>query len=183
MKIFGKYKLQILLSPVIILLGIFSAVEVEKFDTLREVPIDNVGQVTFDNRPFPQADFLDYKNETNPTYDLGRGKVLVLYILTKCRGCQLESEMIADSDFIKNSNLRVFGIANENEDSIDEFIKNHKVNFPILADNEGLIRDKLDITFFPANFLLNNGIIEKSWVGMPQSITELEEKLKGSLPK
>lgn len=172
-----KYKLQLILFPLLTVLGVVAAIIVNKSGGLSEVVSGDTGEVVFDRRPLPQIDFLEYKNRANHNSDLANGKILLLYIRTACRGCQTESELIAQSGFLKDSDLRVFGIANDDEQAIDEFVKNYKVNFPILADPNGKFREELGITFFPANFLISGGVIEKSWVGAPQTISQLKDKL------
>lgn len=50
--------------------------------------------------------------------------------------------------------------------------------FRFFFDENEQLREKLNITAFPANFVINNGVIEKSWVGSPRNVEELKEKLE-----
>ncbi len=182
MNIFQKYKTQIIVFPLLIILGSLTALFLVKAGFFG-VPLDNdISKTVLINRPLPLLDLVDYKSKVKVGDDLRKGRILLLYILTNCRGCQTEADMIVQSSLRKDANIRVFAVANEDERLIDEFSKSHNLDFPILLDNDGMFRDEFNITFFPSNFLINEGVVEKSWVGTPKSISELKDKL-GNVPQ
>jgi peroxiredoxin len=177
MNIFQKYKTQIIVFPLLIVLGSLTALVLMKMGFFGVALNDDISETVLINRPLPLLDLVDYKTKAKFGDDLRHGRVLLLYVLTGCRGCQTEADMIVQSSLRKDSNIRVFAVANEDERLIDEFSKSHNLDFPILLDKDGIFRDDFGITFFPSNFLINEGVVEKSWAGTPKSISELKDKL------
>jgi peroxiredoxin len=161
----------------VIILGIVAALTVKraKNNSSAENIADKVVTV---NQPLPEINFVDYKDKANYNQELKQGRVLLIYIMTSCGGCQMEADIIAQSNLAKDSRIRIFAIANEDSNSLAGFSKNHSFEFSIFSDENDVFRKGLNITHFPTNFLINNGIIEKRWVGSPRNAEELYKKLE-----
>jgi peroxiredoxin len=174
----NKYKWHLIVFPILIALGVFSAVAVKNLNNISEIPPGNVGQVIFDNKHLPEIELFDFKNKKNLSSELQKGKILLIYISTDCNSCKKESEIIAQNNLAENLNIRVIGVSKDDESLVDEFIQKNKLNFPIVFDKLGKLREELGVTVFPANFVINDGIIEKHWLGASENFSEVSDKLK-----
>lgn len=131
MKFIYIHKLNIFIFLLVIILGVISAIAVKKLQMSNSDSENDFGKVIFMNQPLPEVNFTDYKDKTNYNLKLRNGKVLLIYILTNCKGCQMESEIIAQSALAKNSEINVFAVSKEDDASINEFTKNYNFNFPV----------------------------------------------------
>ncbi len=63
----------------------------------------------------------------------------------------------------------------EKSESVNEYIKKQNINFPILIDKDGKLIKALNLQYFPANFILENGVIERASFGSPRNQQDLSE--------
>ncbi len=172
-----KYK--IIISMIVIVVGAFTSIAFKK---ISEPRID-FGKVIVNNKPLPEFNFVEYESERNYNLEMKQGKVLLIYVLTDCGACQDEADIIAQSNLLKDSKIKVYAIGNEKKEAFREFVKNHNFNVPIFLDEEGklendlVLNKEIDLSIFPANFVINNGIIERSWFGKPRDSSDLYEKI------
>ena len=186
MKSIKPYKVKIIFGLLIIIFGIFSAMAFRKMQTIANSPKDkdfeaSDGRLFINNESLPaDISFIDYKNKSNYNSEIIQSKVLLIYILADCRGCQKEADLIAQSSLSKNQDIKIYAIGNEENQSFDEFSHKHSFNFPIFTDENNEFAKKLKITYFPANFIINNGVIEKSWFGCPRDLADFYDRIGAS---
>jgi peroxiredoxin len=180
MNFLNTYKWHILIFPILIGLGILSATALKNSNSFNEISKERPGQVVFNNKPLPKTELFDYKSKIDFNLQLQKGKILLVYISTDCNSCKNETEIIVQNDLAKNLDIRVIGVSMNDEASIEEFARNNKINFPILVDKSSKLREELGVTVFPTNFVVNDGIIEKYWLGASQDFSEMSEKITSS---
>jgi peroxiredoxin len=183
LKNFGISTKQVLLFLVLIIAGIATAFGVNKFKSQNNEIRNLVGKEFTHQTPLPVLKFQNYQTKKDYTNDLKEGKVLLVYLVTECLGCQKEAEVFAGLDLSENSGVRIYGIADENNEALDNFILKYKFPFPIIWDEGGKIKNSLGVKYFPANFVVENGVIVKSWFGNPKDKDELFQKLNMSESK
>lgn len=177
MNLLKSHRSTLLIFLFVIILGVSSAIALRKYPLLNNLIPSEAERVSFDKQSLPQLNFVDYKSGINYSQDVRQGNVLLIYLLPNCRGCQIEADILANSGLSQHSSLKIYGITNQNPDSIDQFAKDHNFTYPIFIDINDSLREKLNITFFPTNLILNEGIIEKGWVGSPSDVDELFKKI------
>ena len=173
MRFLNNHKLEIIIFLLVIGFGALTAIVFKKINE----PKINLGKVITNNKPLPEFNFVDYESKRNYNLEMKQGKVLLIYILTTCGACQNEADIIAQSNLLKDSKIKIYAIGNEKNEAFSEFAKNHNFNLPIFLDEDDKFKKELDISIFPANFVINNGIIERSWFGRPLSLDDLYDKL------
>jgi len=94
-----------------------------------------------------------------------QGKPLLLHFwATWCKICKFEEQSISD---ISNSH-QVLTIAMKSGDNIEiqSYLDQHKLSFPVIVDEEGVISDRFHVTGVPTSFIIGpKGIIQYSEVG------------------
>ena len=178
MRHFTLSKGQILIFITLIIAGVVSAVTISKLNSSKNSADELIGKEFSSNTPLPEISLLEYKTKNACDQQLRQGKVLLVYLLSSCYGCQKESAVLAESDLLKGETVKVYGIADESEENLMSFARMHNFKFPILLDRESKFRKSLNINYFPANFVINNGIIVKSWFGNPRDKEDLYRKLE-----
>ncbi|MBX7171486.1 MAG: redoxin domain-containing protein [Pyrinomonadaceae bacterium] len=179
MRFLNHHKLEIIIFSLVIGFGALTAIAFKKINE----PKYDFGKIITNNKPLPEFNFVDYENKRNYNLEMKQGKILLIYILTTCGGCQNEADIIAQSNLLKDSKIKVYAIGNEKNEAFSEFAKNHNFNFPIFLDEDDKLKNDLvinkeqDISIFPANFVINNGMIERSWFGKPRDLDDLYDKL------
>lgn len=177
MRFLNNHKYEIIIFLLVIGFGAFTAIAVKKIKVSNNEPKIDIGKVITNNKPLPEFNFVDYENKRNYNLEMKQGKVLLIYMLTNCAGCQIEAETIAQSNLLKDSKIKVYAIGNEKNEAFSDFAKNHNFHFPIFLDEDNKLRKELDVSFFPANFVINNGVIERSWFGRPRDLDDLYDMI------
>lgn len=164
---------------VITIAGVVTAILVNK---LKAQPQNNELKQLIDKEfthssPLPEIIYQDYETKKNYADSLKQGKVLLVYMVTECFGCQKESEFLSQPDLLEDSDVKVFGIAGENTEALKNFAQVHKFNYPLLFDEGNKFQQTLNIKYFPTNFVIENGVIVKSWFGNPKDKNDFYRKL------
>ena len=174
-RIFGRF--QIILFLTLVGMGVIAALVVDNLlvTSTQEVVSGEAVEV---NQPIPDVKIAKY--ESKSIFDLSavKGKALLIYIKTSCKGCQTEAEILSKSSLLKGSGVKVYAIADENGESVRNFSEKYHFNFPVFRDINGNFREKLKIRYFPTNLILNNGKIEKRWIGSPKNIEDFHKKMQ-----
>lgn len=127
--------------------------------------LDLPDAVYFTDKPLPEAVLIDVKTKEDGYENLRKGKVLVFFLLSDCNACKKEVSLISTLYSESDTNLKIYGIAVENENKIEEYIKQNNVKFPIVVDKKGRLSENLHIRYFPTKFLIEDGIIVKTVIG------------------
>lgn len=177
LKTFNLTKKQTLLFFVFIIAGIASAFSFNKIKPQND-ELKNLRSKEFlYNMRLPAMKSQDFQTKIGYDNNIRHGKVLLVYLVTGCAGCQKEAEILSQSGFLKDNDVKIYGIADENSDALKSFIQTYNFKFPILLDEYGKFKKDLDIKYFPANFVLEDGIIVKGWFGNPKDKEDLHKKL------
>jgi len=120
------------------------------------------------------------------TYKLSdlKGKVVLIdFWATWCGPCREELPIIEKlhREF-KDKNLVVLGISNEGRDTIEKFLKNNPLTFPILLDEKGKVAKSYRVVAIPRLLLIDKtGKIRKDILGYnprnEEILRELIERL------
>jgi peroxiredoxin len=105
-------------------------------------------------------------------------KLWVIYLLSTCEACNDELRFAEHLDDNPTSQIKVVGIMGEEESTVQEFIEEHNIKFPILLDRNRKFVGAMKLRYFPTNFIVNNGKIEKVIFGSPQDKSKLSEFIK-----
>ncbi len=105
-----------------------------------------------------------------------KGKVVILdFWATWCPPCKMEiPSFIELYKQYKNDGLVVIGVAIDNEIKVKNFVKEYKVNYPILIADETTIIKYGGIRGIPTTFIIDkNGNIKNQYVGYrPKEVFE-----------
>jgi len=133
-----------------------------------------------------QAPDFSLKALDGKTYKLSdlKGKVVLIdFWATWCGPCREELPIIEKlhREF-KDKNLVALGISNEDRDTIEKFLKNNPLTFPILLDEKGKVAKSYRVVAIPRLLLIDKtGKIRKDILGYnprnEEILRELIERL------
>lgn len=127
-----------------------------------------VGQVS------PTFQLADLKDEVISLSDF-KGKPVVLNFWGSfCEPCVREMPLISSmSDEYKEQDLVVIGVnLDEPKVVVNSFIRNNPVNYPILLDPNGKVRDRYEVVSYPTTFFITrDGKIDDIYVGELEQAT------------
>lgn len=99
-------------------------------------------------------------------------KFFVVYLASGCGSCSDELALLAELN-INFPELKIFGVMGEDESVIKNYVRDHNIKFPIIADpGLDMLRD-LKLEFFPTNLTIENGIIKRAYLGAPENKEKL----------
>jgi peroxiredoxin len=93
--------------------------------------------------------------------------------LSSCEACKKEIEIIEKIN--KSGDLKIIGIMTEEKSKIEDFVKDHKVTFPIFVDKDAALFKSMKLKYFPTNLLVENGSIKKALLGLPEKTENFVE--------
>jgi peroxiredoxin len=109
-----------------------------------------------------------------------KGKVvLVDFWATWCPPCREELPIIEKlhKEF-KDKNLVVLGISDEDKETIENFLKNNRLTFPILLDEKGKVGKSYKVVAIPRLLLIDKtGRIRKDILGYNPKNEEILKEL------
>jgi peroxiredoxin len=109
------------------------------------------------------ASVLDQVNEKN---------FLVVYLTSGCKACSDELGLLSDLH-ATSAGLKIFGIMGEDETVIKNYVRDNNIKFPIIRDRHLDVLRGLKLEFFPTNLVIENGTIQRAYVGVPESKEKL----------
>ena len=130
-----------------------------------------------DSEPFPQVSISGFEKGLDLSTELKRGKTLLVYISTECRGCKTEAELLSKSNLFEDHGIRILLVGYESKEKLQEFKNAYKLIYPVFFDKDLRLRNHFNIRVVPANYLVIDGKLQRSWLGAPQSKHSLYEKL------
>jgi thiol-disulfide isomerase/thioredoxin len=131
--------------------------------------------------PAPEISFTDLDGNTIDLKDY-RGKVVFIdFWATWCGPCRMEMPHIEKlfQELKGNTDLAFFGASNEDQKTVEGFLKKNKYSFPIVLVNAEDARTKFKVTSIPAGFVIDReGIIRAHMIG-----TQNEAQLRAAFAK
>lgn len=170
--------LHIQLSIIILalLFGILAAVFINRAEQ-RNAIANDPGKLKIVDKPFPSVHIKSFDGKLDLFSEVSKGKTLLVYTSTKCKGCQIEARLLAENSLSEKFGIKVFLGGSEDKQAFKQFMSKYKLDVPIFFDRDQKLRQVLDIKGTPANFLIIEGKIKRSWVGAHPDIERLYEKL------
>lgn len=153
----------------VVILSLFIIIKLKKED-----PITLEAKL-FLGKEMPVGEVLDITTGEDYSEKIKNGKVLLVYLVSGCDACKKEIQLINEANKESNSEIKFFGIMLEKNELVNEYVKKHNINFPILIDKDGKLFEALNIKYFPTNFKLENGVIERASFGSPKNQADLAE--------
>jgi len=135
-----------------------------------------------------QAPDFSLKALDGKTYKLSdlKGKVVLLdFWATWCPPCREELPIIEKlHQEFKDKNLVVLGISNEDRQTIENFLKNNRLTFPILIDEREKVGKSYKVVAIPRVLLIDKtGKIRKDILGYNPKNEEILRELIERLSK
>ena len=128
--------------------------------------------VEFTNHPLPVSKVVETEG-SDVSSKIREGKVLLVFLSSKCAACKKDVEVISQvySDLAPRIQI-------EKQENIVNFAKENNVKFPILIDVNAQLFKELQIRYFPTKFLLDDGVIVKTFFGNFPNKDKIFEELK-----
>lgn len=60
----------------------------------------------------------------------------------------------------------------QDRETSSRYVQKYNINFPVLLDKDGKLRQALGVEYFPTNFKLDDGAIKEGWLGFPSAKEE-----------
>lgn len=134
--------------------------------------------VTTPNTPLPECNLYNVQTLQDFTKRIKQNKVLLVYFATGCSACKREFDMLSQ-DYAKISpEVQIYGVSVEQEDIVRKFAEKNNFQFPILLDKGADLLSKSEIKSFPTNFIIQDGIIKKYWIGYVNDSESLLDRIK-----
>ena len=131
-------------------------------------------------KPFPNFNFVDIKGNKYTTAST-RGKTVVLKCwFIGCTRCEQEMpELNALMAQYKNRKDVIFlSLAIDSKPKLEAFLKRKRFDYPIVANQEGFMSEKMRVDAYPTHFIINkNGVI----VSVVDNPDEIEYALKNKI--
>jgi peroxiredoxin len=108
---------------------------------------------------------------------LRKGRVLLIFLTTKCSACQRELKLLSRLEGKIAGKVLVYGISFEERDEITRFTRENDITTRVLLDKNSALMHQLKVKYFPTKFLIEDGTIVKTWFGTSPDEAELLKQL------
>jgi peroxiredoxin len=105
-------------------------------------------------------------------------KTWMIYLVSTCDACKDELQFAEQLSDDPVSQIEIVGIMAEDQTAIKQFVEEHHIKFPILIDPGRNFAKSIRLKYYPSNFIVNDGKIEKVIFGSPQDKTKLADFIK-----
>lgn len=96
----------------------------------------------------------------------------LVYLTSGCGACSDELALLSELS-VNSPGLKIFGVMGEDEAVVKKYMRDNNIRFPVISDrNLDMLRD-LELEFFPTNLAIENGIIKRAYLGVPESKEKL----------
>jgi len=133
--------------------------------------------VVISGKPLPTTDLLALDGKKVPPDVLRKGKVLLVFLTTHCEPCQKEFKLLSSVQSETSLKIKIYGVGVEDKSLINDFIQQNEVKTEIVLDQRAELMKSLSVKYFPTSFLVEDGVIVKTWFGNSASRTHLLEHL------
>jgi thiol-disulfide isomerase/thioredoxin len=130
-------------------------------------------------KPAPELKMVDLDGKIHRVSRLKGKKTVLDFWATWCPPCKKAvPDLIKLRTDSKESELVILGISDEPADTLSPFVKEYKINYPIVADAKDLPAPYGQVTGIPTLFLIDSsGVIRDVIVGYHE-LEEIQRKLK-----
>jgi peroxiredoxin len=135
--------------------------------------LDLKDAVVMSGKPLPSTDLIQLNGEKLAPDVLRSGKVLLVFLTTHCQPCQKEFKLLSSAETKTLAKVKIYGIGVEDKTLITDFVKENGVTTQIVLDQHAQLMKSLGIKYFPTSFLVEDGIITKTWFGNEASEDDL----------
>lgn len=136
-----------------------------------------VGLVSVARQPLPAYRMVSVNRQEVIGDELSHGRVLLVYLTTSCKACLEEIGVISRLRERAPASLQVYGVGIERPAQVATFVKEVDLKFPMLVDVDAQLARSLDIHYFPSTFLIEDGVITKTWRGVTRDEADLYHQL------
>lgn len=127
--------------------------------------LDLKDAVVISGKPLPTTELLKLDGKAAPPAELRNGKVLLIFLTTGCGPCKKEFRLLASVETDVSASVKIYGIGVEDKSVIEDFVRENQVKTEILLDSHAQLMKALSVKYFPTSFLVENGVITKTWFG------------------
>lgn len=129
------------------------------------------------NESLPSTDLLDLHGKAFASEGLREGKVLLVFVTTDCPACLKELNLLTDMKRTLEPKVKVFAVGVQDRLKILDFVNTHQFSTKMLVDKDAELMRRLHVKYFPARFVLQDGIILKTTFGNSVSSDHLSREL------
>ena len=127
---------------------------------------------SYKGRLLPDASLVELKTGDDYSEKVKDGDVLLVYLMAGCEACEKELQTIAENGTVINPDVKIYGVMFQDQETSSRYVQKYNINFPILLDKGGKLRQALGVKYFPTNFKLDDGTIKEAWFGFPNAKEE-----------
>lgn len=127
---------------------------------------------SYKGRLLPDAPLVELKTGDDYSEKVKDSDVLLVYLMAECEACEKELQTIAENSAAMNPDVKIYGVMFQDQETSSRYIQKYNINFPVLLDRGGKLRQELGVKYFPTNFKLNDGTIKEAWFGFPTAKEE-----------
>lgn len=123
------------------------------------------GAIEISNEPLPTTKLRRFDDDTDYSEKIKTGKVLLIFLTTGCNACQKEVNLVSKNYPKLSPKIQIYGVGIEEKGKILTFVDKYQIQFPILIDDKAELFRQLRVKYFPTKFLIEDGIITRTWFG------------------
>ncbi len=145
----------------------------------REPPLKLVlsDAVIISDEPLPHHQLRNLDGSLLSGEPLRHGKVLLMFFTTDCKPCRQELALLSQLQPQLATKLDVYGVGIQSGPRTRSFITEQGFNIRIVLDGNGELMNALGVKYFPTKFLLQDGVIKKTWFGNSPNEADLLKEL------
>lgn len=128
-------------------------------------PLVLADAVYISNEPLPATDLIELNGNPVAPDRLRKGKVLLVFFTTDCPACRKELTLLSQVESTLATQVTVYGVGVQDRNQIIDFRNAGEFRTNFIVDKDGQLMRSLHVKYFPARFLLYNGIIMKTAFG------------------
>jgi peroxiredoxin len=136
-------------------------------------------------KPAPSFQLADIEGQSISLSDFQGKPVLINFWAIYCVPCRSELSYIQEVyDEWSEQGLMVLAInIHEDPPSVDRYIQDYNLSFPVLFDLEGKVAERYNIQYIPTTYFIDaEGIIRDIKIGAFRSGAEIEDLLNKIFP-
>lgn len=136
-----------------------------------------MGLISTTRQPLPAYRLADLAQQELPSDELSHGRVLLVFLTTSCAPCVEEVKIISRLYASHPANLRIYGVSFERPAQVATFGQEFDLKFPLRIDLNAQLAKSLDIHYFPSIYLIDDGVIVKTWRGVTRDEADFYQQL------